>query len=264
MPNVIVNDLDMYYEVHGKGMALLLVAGLASDSQSWLPVVKQLSKFYKVVIFDNRGTGRTKPMDVETSIQKMSDDCMMLIRHLKLKAVNILGHSMGGFIALDCAIRYPEYISKLILVCTSAHISRRNASLFSDWHLCLKKNMEAELWFRNLFYWIFSEEFFEDEDFLLNAVNMAIQYPYPQSVTAFGNQIHAINQFNCITDLEKITSDTLIISAGKDLIFPISSIEILKRIPRAVFSVIQKAPHSIHTEKAQEFLVIVQKFLSHS
>jgi len=73
-----------------------LVAGLASDSQSWQPIVEELSQQYRVIIFDNRGSGRTKPQDIEMSIEDMVDDCISLIKHLDLSSVYLLGHSMGG------------------------------------------------------------------------------------------------------------------------------------------------------------------------
>jgi pimeloyl-ACP methyl ester carboxylesterase len=90
-----INDVDLYYEVHGKGSALMLVAGLGSDSQSWVPNVQDLAQHYQVIIFDNRGTGRTVPHETETSIQQMSDDCVALIKALGLSSVALLGHSMA-------------------------------------------------------------------------------------------------------------------------------------------------------------------------
>ena len=81
MPSTIVNGIDLYYEIHGKGAPLMLIAGLASDSQSWQPIMKDLSRNYRVITLDNRGVGRTKPSDINISIQKITDDCISLVRH---------------------------------------------------------------------------------------------------------------------------------------------------------------------------------------
>ena len=137
MPSAIVNGVDLYYECHGKGKPLMLIAGLASDSQSWQPIVQDLSRCYLVILVDNRSAGRTKPQDVEISIQSIADDCIALIEYLGLSSVTLLGHSMGGFVALDCAIRHPGHISRLILAGTSAFNSERNNALFHDWADCL-------------------------------------------------------------------------------------------------------------------------------
>lgn len=98
-----INGTRYYYEIHGKGRPLLLIAGLASDSQSWQPVIEDLSRSFMVITPDNRGCGRTKPMDQSFSIKEAADDYAVLIDELALSSVDILGHSMGGFIALQIA-----------------------------------------------------------------------------------------------------------------------------------------------------------------
>ncbi len=262
MPNAIINGVDLYYESHGEGIPLLLVAGLASDSQSWQPILAELSRSYNVIIFDNRGAGRTKPQDVETSIQLMADDCIGLIKHLGLKSVNLLGHSMGGFVALDCAIRYPQYISNLILAASSAFISERNNELFHDWISYLENGMKTELWFRNMFYWIFTKRFFKNERELDVAVQLAIEYPFPQTKTAFRNQVNAIKEFNCLNDLAGIQLKTMVICGKEDLLItPEDSSETLGRIPGVRFSYVDHAAHAIHMEKPKEFANLIRLFL---
>lgn len=263
MPSTIVNGVDLYYEIHGKGTPLMLVAGLASDSQSWQPIMKDLSQHYCVIIPDNRGAGRTKPQDIEISIQQITDDCITLIRYLGLSSVNLLGHSMGGFVALDCAIRYPEHVFKLILAGTSAFNSERNNALFLDWASYLESGMDLEHWFRNVFYWIFSKRFFKDKGALDDAMRFAIEYPYPQSRIAFKKQVNAIKGFNCLEGLPGIKLKTMILCGKEDLLFPPEeSIKVLQVIPGSIFSLIEDAGHSIHIENPRAFTDCVLNFLS--
>ena len=240
----------------------MLIAGLASDSQSWLPIVEALSQQYRVIIFDNRGSGRSSPQDAETSIRMMADDCIALIRHLDLPCVHLLGHSMGGFIALDCAIRYPDSISKLILVGTSAFNSERNNALFSDWVSCLESGMSEKLWLRNIFYWIFSKRFFENPDTVEMAVELAGKNPYPQTKVAFKNQVNAIRRFNGLKELSHIRSETLLIFGKEDLLFPPEeSSKILHAIPIVETALIARAAHSVQTERPKAFTDRVLAFL---
>ena len=258
-----IGDLQLYYEVHGNGDPLLLVAGLASDSQSWQPIIGELSRHYRVIVLDNRGAGRTSPNDVNTSITLMADDCIVLIKSLELQSVSILGHSMGGFVAMDCAVRYPDYVDKLILAATSALNSQRNNALLADWVLYLESGMDLKLWFRNVFYWIFSRDFFENEVALNEAIRLAIEYPYQQSKMAFRKQVQAIAEFNCLQDLSNITSKTLVICGKEDLLFPPEeSLVLSEKIPGSRFSFIEKAAHSIHIEYPQAFIKMVLDFLS--
>ncbi|MDD3814215.1 MAG: alpha/beta fold hydrolase [Desulfocapsaceae bacterium] len=264
MPNTVINNVDLYYETHGQGMPLVLLAGLASDSQSWLPVIERLSRHYLVITLDNRGVGRTTPQDIETSIPQMVDDSVKLIKHLGFSSVNILGHSMGGFVALDLAIRYPDCVHKLILAGTAASNSIRNNVLFSDLATCLETGMDPELWFRNIFFWIFSEQFFENEAAVKEAVRYAIEYPYPQSAIAFRNQVQAIARYDCTKALSGVTAETMVISGKEDLLFPPEVCSRLAQaIPGATFSVIDKAAHSIHMEQPQVFTDCVLEFLRH-
>jgi pimeloyl-ACP methyl ester carboxylesterase len=262
MPKAQLNGIDLYYETLGKGAPLLLIAGLASDSQSWLPVIKDLSRHCFVITPDNRGVGRTMPQDIEMSIQQITDDCIALIRQLGLSSVNVLGHSMGGFVALDIAIHYPDCVNRLILAGTSASNSRRNNALFSDLASCLEAGMEIKLWFRNLFYWIFSRRFFENDVAVNDAVRFAIEYPYPQSAVAFRNQVKAIAGYDCTEDLSRLCSKTLVISGKEDLLFPTEvGAGLARAIPGADFSMIDSAAQSMYTEQPKAFTDCILDFL---
>ena len=265
MPSVAVNGVDLYYECHGQGSPLMLIAGLASDSQSWLSIVGNLSKHHLLILPDNRGVGRTMPQDAETSIRQIADDCMGLAEHLGLPSVSLLGHSMGGFVALDCAIRYPERVSRLILAATSAFNSERNKALLHDWVAYQKSGMDPESWFRNMFYWIFSRRLFENREIIDEAVRFAVKYPYPQSSAAFEKQVAAIEGFECRERLPGIVATTLIMCGEEDLLFPPGdSIRVLREIPRARVSLIEAAAHSIHVENPKSFSESVLRFLHDS
>ncbi len=254
---------SIYFEEHGKGSPLLLIAGLASDSQSWLPVIDKFAKHFRVIIFDNRGVGRSSKDDSGITIETMTDDCVKLMRHLKLSSVYLLGHSMGGMIAMDLAIRYPKMVDKLMLEATAPKINGRNTELFYDWVSYLKAGMDRHLWFRNVFYWIFSSEFFEDKEMLTHALTMAVDYPYPQSDTSFENQVKAISAFDCISEINRIKSPALIIYGEDDMLFPSSeTAELFKPVARAQTITISKASHSIHMENPKDFMNSVIKFIS--
>lgn len=265
MPSATINGVDLYYECHGKGEPLMLIAGLASDSQSWLPIVEELSRNYLVILPDNRGVGRTTPQDIETGIRHIADDCIALAQYLGLPSVSLIGHSMGGFVALDCAIRYPGQVARLILAGTSACNSPRNNALFCDWAADLKSAGYSARWFRNMFYWIFSRRFFENPETLDQAVRFALEYPYPQSDIAFEKQVSAIGSFNCREGLSAIKSETLLIFGKEDLLFPPEqSIQALGAISGAQISVIEDAAHAMHVENPGAFTDCILHFLTGS
>ena len=255
-------DVALYYESVGDGAPLLLIAGLASDSLSWQPIVADLAARYRVITVDNRGAGRTTPQTAPTTIRAMADDCVALIEHLGLPSAHVLGHSMGGFVAQDCAIRYPDKVNALVLAATSSVNSRRNNDMFSDWASAFANGPDRKAWFRNLFYWIFSTRFFNDDAVVDAAIQYALAYPYPQSAMAFQNQISAIAAFDSTSALANIRTKTLVLGAACDLLFPLDECRKFARaLPHAEFAAIEDAGHSIHVENPQAFVKHVIDFL---
>ena len=263
MASLAVNGVNLHYEEHGRGAPLLLIAGLASDSQSWLPVLPGLAGRFRVITVDNRGVGRTVPLDAGTSIRAMADDCLALIRHLRLGPVNVLGHSMGGFVAQDLALRYPEQVAKLVLAATGSRSSKRNDDLFRGWADALDAGSPPERWFRNLFYWIFSARLFDDAKMVDDLVRFAVEYPYPQPASAFRNQVEAIAQFDSTEQLSRIKPPTMVLAATDDLLFPADACERFARsIGRTELSAVDRAGHALHVEQPAEFVRFVTGFLS--
>ena len=169
---------------------------------------------------------------------------------------------MGGFVAQDCAIRYPDKVNTLVLAATSSVNSRRNNDMFSDWASALANGADRKAWFRNLFYWIFSARFFNDDAVVEAAIQYALAYPYPQSVTAFQNQVGAIAAFDSTKPLASIGMKTLVLAGAEDLLFPLDECRKFARsLPNAEFATIENAGHSIHMENPQAFVKHAIDFL---
>ena len=118
MPTQQVNDISMYYEVHGEGEPLVLIPGLSADVSDYERIIALLAQHYRVVAFDNRGAGRSDKPDAPYSIEMMADDAAALLDALGIGQAHIVGTSMGGRIAADLALRHPEHAKSLILVST--------------------------------------------------------------------------------------------------------------------------------------------------
>src|SRR6185436_11672972 len=120
MPHVRAGDINVYYENHGSGRPILtLIRGLGADLCSWFAQVPELSKHFRTLVFDNRGSGRTSKPDTSYTTGQMASDVNNLLDALQIERTALLGISMGGMIAQEFAIHYPEKLSCLILGCTS-------------------------------------------------------------------------------------------------------------------------------------------------
>ncbi|MDD3516642.1 MAG: alpha/beta fold hydrolase [Synergistaceae bacterium] len=259
---LMLNDIELYYEVHGDGPPLLLVAGLASDVSSWQTVLPALSEHFRVILVDNRGIGRSVPEDAPVSVDLMADDCAALIDHLGYGPVHVLGHSMGGFTALSLAARYPDRVKKLVLAATGEKSSSRNTLLFSDLADLYERGEDPAGFFRTVFYWIFSPAFFEDEGTVKGAVEFALSYPFPQAPVSFRNQVNAIAAFDGRGLARSVKVPALVLAGTEDLLFPAAAgRELAEKFPRGKYLAIEGAAHSIHVEKPKEFAEAVVSFL---
>lgn len=97
VPVVRCRDINIYYEVLGSGDPLVFIAGLGSSSTLWQPFqVPFFSRKFQVVVFDNRGVGRTDAPDSEYSIDMKADDTAALLDALRVESAHVRGESMGG------------------------------------------------------------------------------------------------------------------------------------------------------------------------
>jgi 3-oxoadipate enol-lactonase len=119
VPTVQVNDIAVYYELHGAGAPLVLIAGLGADITQHTGIISWLAQRHQVVAFDNRGAGRTEKPDTPYTIKLMADDTAGLMDALSIQRADVVGISMGGRIALELALSNPSRVGKLVLVSTS-------------------------------------------------------------------------------------------------------------------------------------------------
>ena len=261
MPIAELNSVDCYYELHGEGEPLMLIGGLSSDSQSWQIVINSLKGNFQVIIFDNRGVGRTKYPDEPFDIAVMAEDAVKLLDYLGIQKADILGHSMGGYIAQEIAISRPERVNKLILECTAAFTSQRNKDLFNSLVQLCEIDVPYELYLKELIGWLFTPEFFEDkvkkDEFMKNALN----YPYLQTKEGFKRQVEAYAGYSSYEKAGSIQAGTLVLAAKKDILILNNETELMaSKIPNATVKYIENAAHSLHIEEPKSFIDEIVKF----
>jgi pimeloyl-ACP methyl ester carboxylesterase len=111
-----INGLDLYYELHGAGMPLVLLHGAFGLTGMFGALIPQLSAGRQVIAVDLQAHGRTADIDRPLSLEAMADDVAALIEHLGLEVADVMGYSMGGGVAMQTAIRHPQVVRKLVVV----------------------------------------------------------------------------------------------------------------------------------------------------
>lgn len=113
-----VNGIKICYDVHGEGDPIVLIHGFSDRKEHFRAQVPELSKHFKVIRLDNRGAGKSDRPDGEYTMEVYADDIKGLLDHLDIEKTHILGHSLGGMIAQNFVLKYPERVKKVVLLNT--------------------------------------------------------------------------------------------------------------------------------------------------
>lgn len=265
-----INDIDMYYEMHGDphAEALLLVMGFGTSAAAWAPQIPALAKRYHVIAFDNRGCGRTSQPAAAYSVPQMAADAAALLDHLSIEFAHIVGSSMGGMIAQEFALRYPMRVRGLVLACTTPggpHSAGYDEMMtLSEEGLALtdlaemlkpervKEGMDL----------MFTDEFQAHLSPGVIQMGLAAML-YPQTLAGMKGQLAAVMAHDTYDRLPKITAPTLVIAGDADLLVDARNSPILaSRIRGAKLIMFPGQKHGFHAEMPDDTNSAILGFLA--
>jgi 3-oxoadipate enol-lactonase len=220
MPTVKTGDIVTYYEETGSGEPLFLICGLSADLQVWRFQVPELSKYHRVVCYDNRGAGRSSAPDQPYSIAEMADDLANLMDSLQIDSANVLGWSMGGVIAQALAVTHPRRIRKLILVSTLSRPDGLFHLAIRNWMNIRRSNMPFEQIIRFVSRWQYSPELYDNTALYEKYVQAMATNPYAQKAHAFLRQAEALLACDVANDIKGIQAPTLVLVGTHDNLAP--------------------------------------------
>jgi 3-oxoadipate enol-lactonase len=263
MPKVKINDISMYYEIHGQGEPLVMIAGFSADITTWLPALEYLKKKFQVIIFDNRGAGRTDAPAGKYSIAQMAADVAALCSQLGITQAHFVGNSMGGFILQELARQHASLIK-------TATISNSTMSIDCVFHYyvnaqlqLLKANAPLAAIIQASCCWAFSYQFLAQNNMLAMLVQLGLNNPYPFSMTGYEGQYAALDQFDSQAWASSIQCPVLVVAGDQDLIFRTSAIKLLSdTIPNAEYYCFAECGHLPMLEYPEEFAEVVSQFAS--
>src|SRR4249920_424666 len=125
---------ELYFETHGFGEALLLFPSRAFSGEVWKPFqVPALAPAMRLILHDPRGCPRTKANQQVYTIEQMANDAVALLDHLEISKAHLLGHSMGGRVALTVALNFPGRVNSLIMAASGSGLVTRRTGSCSAW-----------------------------------------------------------------------------------------------------------------------------------
>lgn len=255
--------MEIYYETHGAGEPLILIPGFASGAWNWFRQIEELSKDFLVITFDPRGIGRSKAADftdlTNLSMRTFVEDVLWILETLGIEKTNMLGASFGGFIAQEFALSFPERLSKLILVCTSAggvrHVKPDLEILKS---FTPDPSLTAGESIRKFIRPAFTDVF--DAGEIEKICRMRESNEVAEAV--YMAQLQVAFSFNTEEKLGEIKTETLVITGDRDRVVPMeNSVKLAEKLPNARLEIIENGSHMFFIENASAFNEAVKEFL---
>ncbi|MEJ5300442.1 MAG: alpha/beta fold hydrolase [Thermodesulforhabdaceae bacterium] len=263
MPFCDDGERRIYYEVSGSGSPLLFISGLSGGSWSWYQQRPFFEAFYTVIVFDNRGAGKSWMPPGPYTMDQMAEDALALLDHLEINKTHVAGISMGGMIAQQLAATHPDRVSALVLGCTHCGKSRRIAPAREVLdRLSSQEGLSPEEIVEKNIPLLFGEKCRKEHPEIVDEYKRKTLSAPIQPFEAFQAQLIAINRFNVCDILYRITCPTLIITGKDDILVPPQNSKVLAElIPNSQLVELDGIGHAIHLEATETFNELVLEFL---
>lgn len=257
-----INGIHIHYESHGVGEPLLLIQGLGANATGWAMQIPEFSRKFRVVIFDNRGAGRSEKPNEPYTMSQMADDAAGVLDKLGIGSAHVFGMSLGGMIAQELALSRRERVRTLVLggtMCGGPKATFAGAELvikfISLMGLPIAEAIEAGLSL------VYSDEFIAaKKDELVSRALENIHLTAPSY--ALQRQFMAVVGFNTYDRLPSLRIPTLVLAGTDDKVMPAANAHVLADvIPGARLVQFEGAGHGFIVERAEEVNATVLEFL---
>jgi 3-oxoadipate enol-lactonase len=262
VPYAINKGVRIYWEERGEGTPMLLVMGLSFTLDMWYRVVPTLSKNHRLILFDNRGVGRSDSPPGSYSVRVMAEDAITVLDSAGVNEPALLmGASMGGMIVQEMALRYPDRFRGLVLGCTACGPFYRAAWPNFErspglWQWLYLRGEARERALIRLLYADGTLLERIEEDIRIRAVRQPALWPVLK-------QLAGVLSWGSYRRLPQLRVPVLVIHGDEDHILPASNGRaVARRIPGAAFVLIPQAGHILTTDQPELSLQIVERFLA--
>ena len=241
---------SIYFETLGdaRNPPLLLVMGLAVSSKAWDRLPELMSRRFQVLVFDNRGTGRSGRRGFAYRMRDLADDAAAVLEAAGVPSAHVFGISMGGMIAQELALRHPERVRSLALGATIASFRKgHRAPLRSVWDLiALNLGYTAPERLARLL--VSADWDARNPDGALKWIRRA----EPAGFRIALAQFLAVARHHTLSRLSQIRAPTLVLTGDADRLVPMRNSEVLAQaIPRARLVVLHGAGHCFPLEQEE-------------
>ncbi|WP_043604948.1 pyrimidine utilization protein D [Novosphingobium sp. Rr 2-17] len=252
----------LYYEFHGPEGAppLILSSGLGGSAGYWTPNLPALSKHFRVLAYDQRGTGRSdRALPETTSIEDMADDVIALMDALDIETAHVIGHALGAMIGIEAALK-SQRIDKLVAVNGWRTLSPHTARCFEA-RLALLRGAGVEAFLRAQPLFLYPPDWITRHDADLETELAHHLASFPGAVT-MEKRIAAVRAYAPSAERLAQLADVLVIATRDDFLVPhASALDLAEPIPGADVATFNWGGHACNVSDPAGFDRLVLNFL---
>lgn len=250
------------YEVLGDGEPLLFVHGLGYDRRGWGPLPALLAADFQVLLFDNRGVGESDVPEGPYAVSQMAADAVAVLDGAGVERAHVLGVSLGGYIAQEIALTFPDRVRKLVLGSTAPGGTRSHPmpqvglEAFGRFPA-----MEREAGLRLMVETSLGAHGVRERPELVEEI-FAYRLERAPTLAGWQAQAYAGATFDAYDRVPGIAAPTLVIQGGADTVVDPRNADLLAElIPDARVEVVPERGHLVVWEEAELLAPVVREFL---
>ena len=257
-----INGVELAYDLQGSGAPLVMIHGAQGDQSMFSDLAPAFAHQFRVLTFDQRGSGLSEKPDMEYSMAMLADDTAALMEHVGFASAHVIGVSMGGMIAQEFALRHPRKVRALVLGCTTPggpKAVRLGGEALTNAYST--QPMSAEERGKALAEAAFTKGYIEQHPEIIPTMIEA-RRQRPLDPVALAHRMKAAYAHDTYDRLSQITCPTLVITGKDDVLISWENSRILaERVPSAKLVLLEPAGHCFWLEQPEQSREAITTFL---